>query len=77
MSNGQANPLPLDDEKRLEDTKATISGLKKASELSDEERISVLGQFNSLKSLMGPANIGKDGQLIGISDVVESDWFKG
>ena len=77
MSNGQANPLPLDDEQRLEDTKSIISGLKKASELSDEERNSVLSQFNSLKGLMGPANIGKDGQLIGISDVAESEWFTG
>ena len=77
MSNGQPNPLPLDDEQRLEDTKSIISGLKKASELSDEERISVLNQFNSLKALMGPANIGKDGQLIGISDVAESSWFTG
>ena len=42
-----------------------------------EERISVLNQFNSLKALMGPANIGKDGQLIGISDVAESSWFTG
>jgi hypothetical protein len=77
MSNGQANMLPLDDEQRLEDTKGIISGLKKGSELSDAERNSILGQFNSLKGLMGPANIGKDGQLIGISDVAESSWFTG
>ena len=69
--------LPLDTEQFLEDTKKTISGLTKGSELSDEERNSVLGQFNSLKSLMGPVNIGKDGQLIGISDVAESSWFTG
>ena len=77
MNNGQASMLPLDDEQRLEDTKGVISGLKKGSELSDAERNSVLGQFNSLKGLMGPANIGKDGQLIGISDVAESSWFTG
>ena len=77
MNNGQASMLPLDDEQRLEDTKGVISGLKKGSELSDAERNSVLGQFNSLKGLMGPANIGKDGQLIGISDVAESEWFTG
>ena len=77
MNKGEANFLPLDTEQFLEDTKKTISGLTKGSELSDEERNSVLGQFNSLKSLMGPVNIGKDGQLIGISDVAESEWFTG
>lgn len=53
-------------------SKNIIGQLKKGSTLSDEDRNSVLNQFNNLRTYMAPVNVGQIQE-----QVKESEWFSG
>jgi len=54
-----------------QDIKA-LGELKKDESLSDEDRNSVLNQFNGLRTYMAPVNVGQIQE-----QVKESGWFSG
>ena len=53
-------------------SKNIIGQLKKGTTLSDEDRNSVLNQFNGLRTYMAPVNVGRIQE-----QVKESGWFSG